>query len=481
MKGTRMSSIKHTRILVFILLVRSFIASAEGATNFTTIFAFNGTNGQAPEAPLIQGSDGNFYGTAMEGGIYTNYGTIFQVTPDGIFRNLHSFDLTNGAYPEAGLTQGADGYLYGTAYSGGTYGDGVVYRMSTNGTFTVLAPFLYDTDGYEPNAVLLPETNGNFYGMTMFGGSNSLGSIFSITPSGMVTTLASFNGTNGAWPYVGGLIRGADGNFYGTIPTGGIGFDSSDYYSGFGTVFKMTPEGQLTTLALFNGTNGAFPVGLLVQGLDGCLYGTTCNGGIGFDGEQYSGNGTVFKITTNGSLSTLVMFNDLGNGANPFAGLCLGTDGNFYGTTQQGGTNYPPNPDGGTVFQMTPNGTLTTLVSFNYNDGSYPMGGVVQGSNGDFYGTTTEGSTNGFGGIFRLGIPSSTSPHVQVLLQNPQSITLSWKPLTGHSYQVQYVDHSNQTNWVNFGAPMIATNGSSMMVTDSINASGQRYYRVVSH
>lgn len=478
MSETKMICIKSAQVLVFILLARFLLASAEGATNCTTIFAFNGANGEDPEAALIQGRDGNLYGTTMEGGVYDR-GTVFRITPSGIFTNLHSFDSADGFNPQAGLAQGADGFLYGTAYEGGTYNDGVVYKMSTNGTFNVLASFLNDIDGFEPNAVLLPVTNGNFYGMTMFGGTNSLGSIFSITPSGMVTTLISFNGTNGDYPYVGGLIRGLDGNFYGTTPTGGIGFDSSVYYSGWGTVFKMTPDGQLSTLAFFNGTNGAFPIGLLVQGPDGCLYGTTCNGGPGFDGEQYSGDGTVFKITTNGSLSTLVMFNDPVNGANPFSGLCLGTDGRFYGTTQNGGTNYPPNPDGGTVFQMTPDGTLTTLVSFSTNEGISPIGGVVQASNGDFFGTTSEGSTNSLGGIFRLSVPGSTSPQIRALLQNPQSITLGWKPLTGRSYQVQYVDRSNQTNWVNFGAPLIATNGSSMAVTDSINSADERYYRVV--
>src|SRR2546430_2839454 len=209
-----------------------------------------------------------------------------------------------------------------------------------------------------------------------------------VTTNGTFTTLAAFAlNPDGANPY-GPLVQGRDGNFYGTTVNGG----TNGYYNvlpgariTFGTVFRLTTNGTLTPLAAFEGRNGVNPYAGLVQGSDGSFYGTTANGGTN------GGYGTVFKIATNGTLISLVSFANT-NGANPYAGLVQGSDGNFYGTTVNGGDNGC-----GTVFMVTTNGMFRTLVSFARTNGANPYGGLVQGNDGNFYGTTADESI-GLGG-----------------------------------------------------------------------------------
>lgn len=234
--------------------------------------------------------------------------------------------------------------------------------------------------GSSPRASLVRGSDGNFYGTTYEGGVNAYGTVFKMTPNGALTTLVSFTSTTGRNPYA-GLVEGSDGNFYGTTYGGGT--------SAYGTVFKMTPGGALTTLVSFNDPNGRNPQSTLVQGSDGNFYGTTINGGA-------SGYGTVFKVTPGGGLTTLVSFNSTA-GRRPYAGLVEGSDGNFYGTTSEGGTSIY-----GTIFKVTPAGALTTLVSFNSTNGRNPHAGLVVGSDGNFYGTTYGGGTSGFGTVFKM-------------------------------------------------------------------------------
>ncbi len=187
----------------------------------------------------------------------------------------------------------------------------------------------------------------------------------------------------------GGLVQGSDGNFYGTTEFGGAN-------NGNGTVFKITPRGTLTSLYSFAGSDGANPHAGLVQGSDGNFYGTTEFGGTGQCANRC---GTVFKITPSGTLTTLYDFAG-SDGFKPQAGLVQGSDGNFYGTTTGGGANNGK----GTVFKITPSGTLTTLYSFAGSDGAFPQAGLVQGSDGNFYGTTAGGGANFAGTVFRLGV-----------------------------------------------------------------------------
>jgi uncharacterized repeat protein (TIGR03803 family) len=365
------------------------VFGAQAAVVLTTLYSFSGDDGASPPEGLVQGSDGNFYGTTQYGGT-NGLGTVFRISTNGALTSLYSFTGTNdGANPTAGLLQGRDGYFYGTTYYGGTNNSGTVFKISTNGALTSLYSFTHGTDGEYPFLGLVQGSDGNFYGTTSGGGSTggeypfSPGTVFKIGSNGVLTTLYSFTGGNdGANPYA-VLVQGSDGNFYGTTEYGGT--------NGVGTVFKMSANGALTSLYSFTGTNdGANPVRGLVQGSDGNFYGTTQNGGT-------NGWGTVFKITTNGAVTTLYSFAGGNDGANPEAVLVQGSDGNLYGTTQNGGTN-----GWGTVFKITTNGALTSLYSFTGgNDGAYPHG-LVQGNDGNFYGMTVDGGLGGVGTVLRL-------------------------------------------------------------------------------
>jgi uncharacterized repeat protein (TIGR03803 family) len=254
-------------------------------------------------------------------------------------------------------------------------------------------------DGNRPEAGLALGTNGSFYGTTAFGGTTTsnncpdgCGTAFKITPGGTLTTLYSFcslsDCADGRGP-TGALVQGNDGNFYGTTNGGGA--------NSFGTVFKITPTGTLTTLLSFDLTDGAFPEAGLIQASNGNFFGTTTNGGSSDTCNGYP-CGTVFKITPSGTLTTLHSF-DATDGEFLYAGLVQGTNGTFYGTTSKGGAN-----DEGTVFSITANGTLTTLHSFDTTDGNFPQAGLAQDTNGDFYGTTAGGGANGDGTVFSLSV-----------------------------------------------------------------------------
>lgn len=318
------------------------------AGELTTLVSFNGTNGRHPLAALLPASDGNFYGTTADGGTNGDNGTVFQMTPAGALTTLVSFQGANGRHPFGRLTQGSDGHFYGTTVLGGTNNGGSVFRMTAAGALTTLVSFKFYVNGAFPVGALLEDSAGAFYGTTADGTSAAYGTVFKVTPAGQLTTLKVFTGANGGCPWA-GLVRGADGNLYGTGEYGGN--MSVNGGSGFGSVFKMTPAGALTTLVVFNGANGSLCLGPLLQDSDGNFYGTTYAGGAG-------GCGTVFKITPASVLTTLVSFNGA-NGRAPQAPLAQGSDGNFYGTTEYGG------PGGaGTLFQMTPAGVLKTLVAF---------------------------------------------------------------------------------------------------------------------
>jgi uncharacterized repeat protein (TIGR03803 family) len=381
-------SIRKTVCIVLVLCAVTAIASP--AQTFTTLhnFAAYPTDGANPIAGLVQATDGNFYGTAWQGG--TNYaGTVFKITPTGTLTTLYNFcsqpSCTDGSQPSAAMVQGSDGNFYGTTSGGGANGNlGTVFKITPGGSLTTLYSFgSQPNDGYDPYAGLVQGTDGNFYGTTVYGGM-IYGTVFKVTPLGALTTLHAFDGTDGADPYA-GLVQGTDGNFYGTTLGGGANSN--------GTVFKITPAGALTTLHRFNYLDdGADPLAGLVQATDGNFYGTTSQGGANYAG-------TVFKVTPVGTLTTLHVFGGSDGVAVPYAGLVLSTDGNFYGTTVGGGANHD-----GTVFKVTPVGTLTTLHSFDGTDGESPHAGLVQGTDGNFYGTTYGGGANGYGTVFSLSV-----------------------------------------------------------------------------
>ena len=355
-------------------------------------------DGTAPAAAMVQANDGNFYGTTPTGGANGN-GTIYQYNPfTGAYAILHDFTAlavslntnADGAGPRAPLIQGQDGSLYGTASYGGAADDGTVFRITTAGVFTTLHSF-NGADGSGPKGALFQTSDGTFYGTTNAGDGTAIyGTVFKMTAAGTVTTLHNFTlGSDGGNPAA-GLIQGMDGNLYGTASAGGD--------SGYGALFRITTAGTFTPLHSFNNTDGADPEAPLCAGADGFLYGTTQQGGA-------SSNGTVFKINQGTAFTLLHEFTggqpESTDGSNPFSGLVQGPDSTFYGTTYAGGSA----DQHGTLYGITSAGVLQTLYRFTGgNDGSNPNAALTLDRRGDFFGVT---STNGIGGggtIFLLNI-----------------------------------------------------------------------------
>jgi uncharacterized repeat protein (TIGR03803 family) len=388
------------------------------AVSLRVLHHFEGGGLVRPYAPLIRATDGNFYGTTHDGGT-ADFGTVFRMTPGGAITVLHSFTggSNDGALPFAPLMQASNGLLYGTTYGGGALCQaphiddvptpdegrcGTVYTLTLGGVFTLLHAFDYVTEGGRPYAGLIEATDGNLYGTTVEGGAagggnSQYGTAFRMTPAGAVTKLYVFDnaplpghsksvGTN---PYA-GLVQGADGNFYGVT-------------SRFGAIFKMTPDGVMTPLHIFNSTtDGDTPRGSLVQGIDGSFYGTTTTGGTG------AGAGSIFKITAEGAFALLHAFGGGAlDGAFPNLGaLVQAPDGNFYGTTTAGGA-----ANRGTVFQVTAAGAFTLLHSFAgaTADGAAPQAGLLRTADGNFWGTTSSGGQHNAGTAFMMNPAGAVS------------------------------------------------------------------------
>lgn len=399
----------HLNKVFWSLLAGWSITLTAHSQSAVSIYSFDasGTNGAYPEANLILGPDGNFYGTTESGGSTTN-GTIFKVSTDGSFTTLVNFNGTNGANPQAALTLGPDGNFYGTTeYGGNTFGNptvnaglggGTVFQLLTDGTLTTLVSF-NKTNAAAPRAGLTLGPDDALYGTTSTGGSYGDGVLFKVTTGGTLTILTNFVGTNGSGP-VASLTLGPDGNFYGTTQNGGA-------YN-YGTVFKLTTNGTLMRLVSFDGTNnGLSPTASLTMGRDGNLYGTTSASYLlayspfpGFTVYIPSGNGTIFRMTTGGALTNLIDFDNYNGGSKPIANLTLGPDGNFYGAAYSGGSSSV-----GTLFEVTTNGALMTLANFNNTNGAYPLGGLTFGPDNKLYGTGSSGGNGGNGSVFKFSLP----------------------------------------------------------------------------
>jgi len=381
--------LKSACIVVLFSVAATIAAPAQ---TFNTLVNFNDANGGDPiNTTLVQGTDGNFYGTSVGG--TNNEGALFNLSSAGALTTLHNFNTTDGSLPEGvALVQGTDGNFYGTTARGGANGEGTVFKITPSGTLTTLHSF-NGADGEGPIGGVVLARDGNFYGTTTGGGATSAGTIFRITASGTLTTLHTFRNKDGRFPES-GLTLGADGNLYGTTVFGGLYqnincVNTLGELAYCGAIFKITPGGTFTLLHSFNGLDGFEPFQLTL-GADGNLYGMTNGGGL-------NGVGTVFKITATGSFTSLYSF-DFRNsiGDLPYGGLVQATDGNFYGTT--GGPIF------GTIFEMTPAGVPTLLHTFEDTDGCYPGGSLLQATDGSFYGTTTFCGTSGNGTVYNLGV-----------------------------------------------------------------------------
>ncbi len=390
---------KRAGALLLLLAVTTMVSLAQ---TFATLANFDGTNGLYPYyGSLIQATNGDLYGTTGNGGASaacaSGCGTIFKITPAGALSTVYSFcsqtNCTDGTTPVGALVQATNGNLYGTTtYGGGggcsgsLPGCGTIFKITPTGALTTIHSF-HGTDGEFPEAGLVQAFNGDLYGTT-YGGGTYWGTVFKITPAGTLTTLYNFGTgglSDGAYPSS-GLVQAGNGELYGTTTSTGD--------DGGGTVFKITPAGALTILQTLPGG----PWAGLVQATNGLLYGTTRSGGAN------GGYGSIFKITPAGTLSTVYSFcSEAGctDGSLPFGGLLQGTDGDLYGTTAQGGAI---SCGCGTIFKITPAGVLTTEHSFDGTDGDSPLAGLAQDTNGAFYGTTYGGGANHGGAIFRLSV-----------------------------------------------------------------------------
>jgi uncharacterized repeat protein (TIGR03803 family) len=417
---------------LFLLLACLATAIASSAQTFSTVANFYTSDGEPQEpfwAILAQGLDGFFYATA-QGGSHGN--TVYGVSTTGDLYRLYQFG-ENPNDPQSaydGLTLGVDGNFYGTAPGGGANAQGAVYKITISRELTLLYSFCSVgncTDGAQPQASLILGGDGNFYGTTAYGGNKApsgcgtgCGTIFKITPTGELTTLYRFcskaNCADGSQPFS-GLVQGSDGNFYGTTSGGGA---SSSCDGGCGTVFKLTPNGALTTLHSFCSQSGCtdgvgpYKTGL-IQATDGNFYGTTYGGGT----KGFNGGGTIFKITPSGQLTTLYSFCSLSNcldGDKPTAPYMLqATDGKIYGTTAAGGLQSESadvNCFGcGTIYEITTSGEFKSLYDFcgesDCLDGGQANAGLTQGTDGKLYGTTQLGGKNESGTVFSLalGVP----------------------------------------------------------------------------
>ena len=321
--------------------------------------------------------------------------------------------------PDALVIEGTDGNFYGTTSSGGANQGGIAFKVTSAGVFTDLYDFCSDPnsddsvckDGIAPNAGLVQGTDGNFYGTTSEGGlsdSYNSGVIFKLTPAGNITVLHSFAGTDGGDPF-GQLIQGSDGNFYGTTFVGGA--------HNAGTIFKITSGGVFTLLFSFdqagNGdsdVNGENPLSGLVQGANGNFYGSASEGGVG-------NFGTNFSITPGGAINLLYSFDSSSDNSSTPSGLVESSDGNFYGAGAGGGDSYPA----GNIYEMTPGGAVTVVYSYGGNfDGNQPLAPPVQGSDGNLYGTTKAGGAIGGGIVYKLTVSPALAPPVQ--LTAPSSV-----------------------------------------------------------
>lgn len=422
--------------------------SAEAQTySEQPIYSFNaGANGNSPIGGVVQGSDGNFYGTTDEGGSATacggfGCGTIFKVTPSGTFTLLYTFkDTGDGAAPYAAPIEGSDGNFYGTTYGSGSPATdaGSVYQITPSGTFHVLYAFNGGANGGQPQAQLVLGSDGNLYGTTSSGGNVTgncattagCGTIFKVTPAGAFSTIYTFTGGNDGGVPLGGLVEDGAGDLYGTT--------SVDGANGYGTVFKVTTTGTLTPVygfcALTSCTDGEAPSSTLWVGTNGDLYGSTTKGGS-------NGSGSVFQLTTAGTLTTIGNFcTQYGcNDGSETNGVFLGSDGKYYGSTLFGGSNSE-----GSVYSVTTAGVVTPLISFvGGTDAGHPYDAPLQGGDGNFYGTSAGGGTNGYGTVWQMAATSPSLPGpVQLTLSSSSialksSVTLDWKVVNGFSTTMQ--------------------------------------------
>ena len=321
--------------------------------------------------------DGNIYASCAYPDVFSTGASIIKVTTAGVVTTFADLKKGLGQNPEAALTPDGRGNFYGTTFTGGANSDGMIFKLAADGSFTPVVDFDGANYGQDPKAALTPDGNGNFYGTTSSGGAGNAGTVFKLSSDGTLTTLVSFGGhildiarpaaapsaNNGQDPET-PLVRGSDGNFYGTTKNGA----SSNFNHGL--VFKITPDGSYSQVTELDG-----PAGNMVAAANGSLYLTVGNDGI-------YGDGTLFQLGFDGTLTPLAYFDGttaLSDTNSGLTTLIQGSDGNFYGTSPSGGANSQ-----GTIFRVTAGGTVAAVVTFNTTNGQNPVGRAPSGSRWQF-------------------------------------------------------------------------------------------------
>ena len=392
-----------------------------GGGSFAVLNTFTQSNqGTTPEGGIVQAQDGNFYGTTSTGG-NGGYGTLYQCVPStGKLNILTQFTNGNpGGTPVGAVTEGADGYLYGTAEYGGDNNYGTVFRTDlSSSTTSTFAQVTGGLAGYYPQSDLIQASDGNFYGTTAQGGTSNLGTFFQVTPAGVFTVIYSFTGgADGSSP-LRGVIQGRDGSFYGVCNQGGTYGGGSIYRIDYlNTTFKLTVLHDFYPVLL----DGSNPQSNLVQASDGNFYGTTTAGGA-------SGNGLIYEVTPTGGYNLVYSFTDGIDGSGPVGALTQATDGNLYGTTA--GTNG----QAGTVFRLN-NGLSAPIPRPLFLSQSSALVGdtiLIKGDN--FVGATAVSFTGANGAL----IPTDS---FSVLSKTDVRAVVPTGAITG----VVYVTANNQT------------------------------------
>jgi len=458
--ATFFASVRLVGLLALPVLGCPQIARAQ--VPFDVLHAFNDPGEGGGPSALLQATDGNFYGTTQIFGLGAGdpcCGTVFRMTADGALTVLHAFvgGEIDGKEPSAGLIQASDGNFYGATPYGGAFGHGTVFKMTPDGVLTILHHFAGGSDGAAPWAALVQANDGSLYGTTSVGGAFGLGTVFKMALTGTISILHHFAGGNRDGAYGGSLVQATDGNFYGVGGSSGVGFC-------VGTVFKMTPDGTVTVLHLFETFDGDYSCGglsELMQAADGNLYGTVLS-----HVKVFPARSAIYRITREGVFTELHVFT-YSEGIWPIGRLVQATDGNFYGVTRGSGA--------GLIFKMTPNGVLTILHTFasSGNGGADPWAGLIQAADGHLYGVTGAGGLFGAGVIFRLRVFPDGPQGLTVTAAGPGRIQLAWIAAAGAtSYTVK-------RGLMSGGETVVARGITTTSFTDTAVTPGVLYYYVV--
>jgi uncharacterized repeat protein (TIGR03803 family) len=411
-------------------------------------------DGSTPEGSLFRASDNNFYGATSRGGA-TGYGAFYKVTPAGVETPIYNFTGgANGAWPNGPLIQNpTTGAFYGVTEGANLTESGTVYKITSSGVMTVLHTFPTSslTDGVSPTGGLVKAADGNYYGVTAQGGVYNTGTIYRITEGGVETVLYSFQGDYYSEGPVQGLILNPNGYMYGVSYTTGTG--------DCGQIFRVNTAGAVTIVHTFNTTDGYAPASKLFLAKNGLMYGMTYSGGT-------YGKGTIYALSAAGSFVSLYSFAGGADGAYPWGGLYQTEDGALYGTTRNGGAN-----DYGTLFRYNIATHAHTVLysafdTSNTGVGGSPLGDLVAGTDNNLYGTAVWGGSHQDGSAYKIAL----SPYITSLTNSLTAVSLNagqQTTIVAKAYDQHHTLLASQpaVTWQTTGGGTVVISGNSVTFT----------------